>query len=385
MTGAGTSAERRQAVRATAQVLYTGQLTADPAAQAYLASRGIDADLACRLGLGAAGCSWTGAVEQLRHAGYTDAELVDAGVGFRSGKGSVVDVFRSRVLFPAHDRHGQLVGWAGRSTPTAPPQAPAWLNSAAGDYRKAELLHGLHEGRTRLVGGAIPVLCEGVLDAHAIALATHSACIGLAPGGTTLTAQHVAALHQALPPKTVATERGSIRPRVLVAFDADDAGRHAAVAAWPLLHAAGLDTALVELSTGTDPAEVSAQVLRHAIHVAQPLADLVIDQTLRVAGTYPLGGAHGGSQPGRRPHHRHPATRPDRPPSHSRRDRPAHPGRGRHHSSHRRRHPTQHPQHSSGQGQRRLAPGTGSTPARTSLLTHHMAAVQHRLVNHRRR
>ncbi len=146
MTGAGTCAERRQAVRAAAQALYTRQLAAEPAAEVYLASRGIDADLARRLGLGAAGRSWTGAVQQLRHAGYTDSELVDAGVGFRSGKGAVVDVFRSRVLFPAHDQHGQLVGWAGRSTPTAPPQAPAWLNSAAGDYRKAELLHGLHEG-----------------------------------------------------------------------------------------------------------------------------------------------------------------------------------------------------------------------------------------------
>lgn len=280
MTGAGTCAQRRQAVRAAAQALYTGQLTADPGAQAYLTSRGIDAALARRLGLGAAGRSWTGAVHQLRHAGYTDTEMVDAGVGFRSGKHAVVDVFRSRVLFPAHDRHGQLVGWAGRSTPTAPPQAPAWLNSAAGDYRKAELLHGLHEGRTRLAAGATPVLCEGVLDAHAVTLATHHTCIGLAPGGTALTAQHVAALHQALPAETDAPQRGRSRPRVLVAFDADDAGRHAAVAAWPMLHAAGLDTALVTLPTGTDPAEVPAQVLRHAIHTAQPLADLVIDHTL---------------------------------------------------------------------------------------------------------
>jgi len=80
VTGAGTSPERRQAVRAAAQALYTGQLTADPGAQAYLASRGIDAALARRLGLGAAGRSWTGAVHQLRHAGYTDSELLDAGV-----------------------------------------------------------------------------------------------------------------------------------------------------------------------------------------------------------------------------------------------------------------------------------------------------------------
>ena len=54
-----------------------GQLT-DPGAQAYLAFRGIDADLARRLGLSAVSRSWTGAVRQLQHAGHTDAELVDA-------------------------------------------------------------------------------------------------------------------------------------------------------------------------------------------------------------------------------------------------------------------------------------------------------------------
>ena len=149
-----------------------------------------------------------------------------------------------------------------------------------------------------------------------------------------------------------------------------DAGRHAAVAAWPMLHAAGLDTALVELPTGTDPAEVPAQVLRHAIHTAQPLADLVIDHTL---SAWPertrWGRAHRRRQPGRRPHHRHPSTRADGPASHPRRNRPAHPHRSRHHSSHRRRHPAQHPQRCSGQRQRRLAPAAGNTPPRASLLT----------------
>jgi len=50
--------------------------------------------------------SWTGVTDQLRSAGYTDAELIAAGVGFRSARGTVVDVFRSRVLFPAHDEQG---------------------------------------------------------------------------------------------------------------------------------------------------------------------------------------------------------------------------------------------------------------------------------------
>ncbi len=163
MTSPPPSAERRTAPRADAGSLYVRQLAADLAAQDYLAARGISPALARRLELGAAGHGWTGVVDQLRGRGYTDIELVAAGVGLRSGRGTVVDTFRSRVLFPAHDEQGVLVGWAGRSTPAAPQQAPRWLNSAAGDYRKAELLHGLHEGRVRLARGATPVLCEGVL------------------------------------------------------------------------------------------------------------------------------------------------------------------------------------------------------------------------------
>jgi len=135
-------AERRTALRADAGSLYARQLAADPAAQDYLAARGISIALARRLGLGAAGRSWTGAIDQLRARGYTDTELVTSGVAFRSSRGTVVDTFRSRVLFPAHDEQGVLVGWSGRFTPGAPEQAPRWLNSAAGTTAKPSCCTG---------------------------------------------------------------------------------------------------------------------------------------------------------------------------------------------------------------------------------------------------
>jgi len=275
MTSPPPPAERRTALRADAGSLYARQLAAAPAAQDYLAARGIPVALARRLGLGAAGRSWTGAVDQLRARGYTDTELVTSGVAFRSSRGTVVDTFRSRVLFPAHDEQGVLVGWSGRSTPGAPEQAPRWLNSTAGDYRKAELLHGLHEGRVRLARGATPVLCEGVLDAHAVTVATQGACIGLAPGGTALTMQHIAALGRAVTPHDNGGS-GTAIGRVLVAFDGDDAGRHAAGATWPLLQAAGAGAALVTLPAGTDPCDAGPDVLC----AASPLEDLVVDEVL---------------------------------------------------------------------------------------------------------
>jgi len=50
MTSPPPSAERRQALRADAGSLYARQLAADPAAQDYLAARGISIALARRLG-----------------------------------------------------------------------------------------------------------------------------------------------------------------------------------------------------------------------------------------------------------------------------------------------------------------------------------------------
>jgi len=123
------------------------------------------------------------------------------------------------------------------------------------------------------------VLCEGVLDAHAVTVATQGACIGLAPGGTALTVQHIAALGRAVTSHD-GGESGTAIGRVLVAFDGDDAGRRAAVATWPLLQAAGAGAALVTLPAGADPCDAGPDVLCAALCAASPLEDLVVDEVL---------------------------------------------------------------------------------------------------------
>jgi len=127
------------------------------------------------------------------------------------------------------------------------------------------------------------VLCMGVFDAHAVTVATRGACIGLAPGGTALTSLQVDALGRAV--TTAHRHDEGLAPglagrRVLVAFDADDAGQHAAAAAWPLLQAVGAVTDLVPFPHGSDPAGVGADALVHALRAAHPLVDLVVDDVL---------------------------------------------------------------------------------------------------------
>ena len=119
-------------------------------------------------------------------------------------------------MFPHRDEHGTVVGFIGR-TQSDDPNAPKYLNSpATAVYSKGRVLYGLAENRRALEAGATPVLCEGTFDALAVTLSGAGRYVGLAPSGTALTSEQVAALDWIVP----LTGR-----QVLVAFDSDKAGR----------------------------------------------------------------------------------------------------------------------------------------------------------------
>jgi len=155
----------------------------------------------------------------LRARGYTDDQLLAAGVGTTTRRGSVVDRFRDRLMLPVRDPAGERVlAFLGRAL-THSEGTPKYLNSPQTVlYRKGEVLYGLGADPTRqaFAGGARPVLVEGALDAIAVTCAGGGRYAGVAPSGTALTAGQVAALELAAGPLA---ERG-----VTVAFDADLAG-----------------------------------------------------------------------------------------------------------------------------------------------------------------
>src|SRR5450759_4065924 len=181
--------------------------------------------------LGYAPPGWTALVDHLRARGYTDAQLLDAGVGLRTRRGGV---FRDRLMFPVRDAGGdRVVGFLGRAL-TESDDTPKYLNSpATALYRKGDVLYGLgaEPSRQALAAGARPVLVEGPLDAIAVTAGGASRYVGVAPCGTALTAAQVAALDTAAGPMA---ERG-----VLVAFDNDPGGRQASLRAYELLRQRG--------------------------------------------------------------------------------------------------------------------------------------------------
>ncbi len=112
---------------------------------------------------------WTRLTDHLRHLGYVDRTLVDAGLAHVCRRGTLIDRFRDRIVVPIHGHAGGIVAFVARAAPGAPANCPKYLNSpTTGLYRKADTVLGLHEQRHLLAAGATPVLVEGPFDVLAV-------------------------------------------------------------------------------------------------------------------------------------------------------------------------------------------------------------------------
>ncbi len=189
-------------LHADATAFYTTQLqaggTPDAArARAILDERGVPAAAVAGYQLGYAPPGWTALADHLRGRGWTDPQLLAAGVAMTTSRGTVVDRFRDRIMFPVHHpAGGRVIAFIGRALDAAE-GTPKYLNSPdTALYRKGEVLYGAGAQPTReaLTAGARPVLVEGALDAIAVTTASAGAYAGIAPSGTALTAAQVAAL-----------------------------------------------------------------------------------------------------------------------------------------------------------------------------------------------
>ena len=265
---------RTLAVLRDAETYFTSQL-AGSWAPGYLASRGISEATARDWHTGYAPAGWTALTCHLRGLGHDDREIQAAGLAKPSSRGTLIDIFRDRVMLPVYDAGRTLAGFIGRAHPRTDsnPDVPKYLNSPeTAGYKKGSLLFGLHQARPALAGGATPVIVEGPFDAIAITTADPGRHAGLAPCGTALTSQQAALIGQA-------ADLG--RTGILVAFDSDAAGRRATLRAHGILLplTPKLQTALLD---GKDPAEIlqhhGPDTLRGILRDRrEPLSAMLID------------------------------------------------------------------------------------------------------------
>lgn len=262
-------------VVAAAQAAFT-QALATPegaGALAYLEKRGLDAATRARFGLGYAPAGPTWLVPRLRTAGYTEAELREAGLARGDDGRRPWDFFRDRITFPIADSQGRIVGFGARALD---PAAPAkYVNSPDTPlFSKGRLLYRLKEARETLARskGAGLIVAEGYMDVIAFERAGIPA---VAPLGTALTEDQLELLWRA----------GSTP---VFCFDGDAAGLRAADRALDLALpklAPSRTLAIAVLPEGLDPDDVyrrdGPEALAPLLAQARPAVEALAEREIR--------------------------------------------------------------------------------------------------------
>ena len=198
-------------------------------ARHYLERRGLAGPAWRRYRLGYAPDDWRRTRAHLLEKGFTDAELLGAGLIRESDRGGEpYDLFRGRLMFPITDVRGAVIAFGGRGLEAD--VRPKYLNSGDTDlFRKSSILYRFRAAREALghgEGGGL-IVCEGYMDVIAMCEAGFGQAV--APLGTALTEEQLQLLWRA-------------GPEPVMCFDGDRAGLGAAYRA--------LDRALPSVEPG---------------------------------------------------------------------------------------------------------------------------------------
>jgi DNA primase len=164
-------------------------------------------------GLGYAPHRYDNLLKHFSSKGYTEKDLVDAGMlSVREGDDSrTYDRFRNRIMIPIRDENGKMAGFGARIVD--PNDIPKFLNSPETPiFSKGRVLYGLDRARKPIRVADQAVIVEGYLDVIALHQAGYENVVS--PMGTALTEDQLRLLKR------------STR-RIVLALDPDVAGQKA--------------------------------------------------------------------------------------------------------------------------------------------------------------
>jgi len=232
----------------------------------YLRQRGLDDATIARFRLGYAPDARNALKGALLAAGFTEAQLLQAGLIVRPDDGrDSFDFFRGRVMFPIADRRGRIIAFGGRVIGDGQPK---YLNSRDTPlFDKGRTLYALDKAREGVAKGAELIVAEGYMDVIALHAAGFTGAV--APLGTALTEAQIEALWK-------------LAPEPIVCLDGDAAGQRAALKAaeraMPLLRP-GCSLRFATLPAGEDPDSLIRRqgpgALRDVLVRARPLVDII--------------------------------------------------------------------------------------------------------------
>ncbi|WP_062206565.1 DNA primase [Streptomyces sp. NBRC 109706] len=263
-----------EAHRAAAR--FYAERLASPEAEigrAFLAERGFDQAAAEHFGVGYAPVGWDHLVRYLRGAGFTDRELLLAGLA-QDGRRGPIDRFRGRLIWPIRDITGEVVGFGARKL-RDDDNGPKYLNTPETPiYKKSQVLYGIDLAKRDIANSNRAVVVEGYTDVMACHLAGITTAI--ATCGTAFGGEHVKILRRLLLDSSTAHSAGE----VVFTFDGDAAGQKAALRAFEDDQKFAAHTFVAVSPGGMDPCELRIaqgdQAVKELIESRTPLFEFAI-------------------------------------------------------------------------------------------------------------
>lgn len=256
-------------------------------ARDYLTGRKLTPDSIRHFKVGWSPSGWDSLAKHLKGKGFTEDELTEAGLGLRTEKGTIIDRFRGRVMFPIFDVTGEPRAFGARKLLESD-DGPKYLNSSESPiYKKGSVLYALNYAKADMVKSDVAIMVEGYTDV--IALHQEGIPLAVATCGTALGLEHFQALSR-------------FTTHVVISLDGDSAGQAAAERAVERAYldsqGRNMDLRVLSLPAGSDPADFvtvrGGEAFRILLHESIPVVEFrLVSRLAGVDLSEPEGRARG--------------------------------------------------------------------------------------------
>ena len=278
-TGPSINRSRLVAANLAAATYYQEQLQLPEAQHGrdFLTKRGFDRDAAKNFGVGFAPDQWDSLFKFLKGKGFTEEELMLAGLVKEGTKGPI-DRYRNRLIWPVKDISGDVVGFGARKLASDDvDQGPKYLNSPETPiYKKNQILYGLDMAKKEISKTRQVVIVEGYTDVMAAHLAGVTTAV--ATCGTAFGDEHIRIIRRLL------MDADAFRGEVIFTFDGDAAGQKAALRAFEDDQKFVAQTFVAVEKNGMDPCELRQEqgdaAVRELIARRVPLFEFAIKSVI---------------------------------------------------------------------------------------------------------
>ena len=207
----------------------------------YLKNRGINEEMIEKFQIGAS-LNYDDLIKHLKSLGFTNEDMVLAGVAGKNDNGNTYDFYGTRLLFPIFNGFGDVVAYSGRSVDGNEERAKYKNTPQTQVFNKSEILFAYNFVRDLKKQHMLDtiIIVEGhidVISCHQVGITNTIGCMG-----TALTPLHAKKIKQLV-------------DNVILCLDGDNAGSMATYKAIDILKEVGLNVKVVRLNKAKDPDE----------------------------------------------------------------------------------------------------------------------------------